>query len=140
MQISPPKNGVDTKSLSSYISAFKKNIKIRFDKANEISMRVSLGKNEVVSLAVAYDARWKVVKGEGKVVSDAMSNIVIIPENPGVQDFALSYSRSNTDWLIPMLFVLMAVFLIYHADRLRSLMKKFVVKVSVGLQEEEKDY
>jgi hypothetical protein len=140
LQISPPKNGVDTKSLSSYISAFKKNIKIRFDKANEISMRVSLGKNEVVSLAVAYDARWKVVKGEGKVVSDAMSNIVIIPENPGVQDFALSYSRSNTDWLIPMLFVLMAVFLIYHADRLRSLMKKFVVKVSVGLQEEEKDY
>ena len=140
LQISSPKNGADTKSLSSYINSFKRNIKIRFDKPNEISMSVSLGKNEVVSLAVTHDSRWKVVKGEGIIVTDAMSNLVIIPKNTGVQEFVLSYSRSNADWIIPFLLVLISVFMIYRADIMHSIIKKFIVKVSIGLQEEEKDY
>ena len=97
-------------------------------------------KNEVVSLALTHDSRWKVIKGEGKIVSDTLNNIVIIPKNTGVQDFVLSYSRSNTDWIIPFLFVLISVFMIYRADIIHSFIKKFIVKVSIGLHEEEKDY
>ena len=140
LQISPPIDGADAKSLSSYISALKRNIKIRLNKPNEILVNVDLGKNEVVSLALTHDSRWKVIKGEGKIVSDTLNNIVIIPKNTGVQDFVLSYSRSNTDWIIPFLIVLISVFMIYRADIMHSFIKKFIVKVSMGLHEEEKDY
>ncbi len=140
IQISSPKNGADAKILSSYVLAFKRNIKFILNKPNEISMNVDLRVNEIVSLSLTHDSRWKIIKGEGKIVSDALSNIAIIPEKSGVQEFVLRYSRSSIDWLIPFLFVLVSSFMIYRADRLHSLIKIVLIKVSIGLHEDEKDY
>ncbi len=131
-----PRDGADVRNLLAYAGNFKQEIEFRSNKSNQIIVSGEMKKDEVISLAVSFDRNWKIEKGEGRILGDALDNIVIMPEKHGKQEFILKYKRDFFDWAIPMIFSMIIIFMIYRTERIILFIKRIISKFSLGLQDD----
>ena len=143
LNVQKPKNGADNQSINNYISLFKRplavNSALQNRKPNEISFEENIKQGEVISLAVTYDKLWNLADGKGRIVSDSLGNMVIIPKDTGLQRFTIAYKRSFLDLAIQLgLSMVIAIILIKY-QKIAPYIKKRLPKIHVGLGEKE-DY
>jgi uncharacterized membrane protein YfhO len=106
-------------------------------KPNEIIFEENLKKGEVLSLAITYDKLWNLVYGKGKIVSDSLGNMVIIPKNTGLQRFTIVYKRSLLDLVIPLGLSIVILIIFIKYKKIVPYVKKKFPKLHVGLEEED---
>lgn len=137
LKVPKPENGADKKVLSQYTSFLKKSLDFSFKKPNEIFIKGKFGQNEVVSLAVSYDSGWKLTKGQGGVLPDALGNMVIIPKKEGVYEFVLTFKKEGSlSWLAVFLSFILIVFIINY-NRVFPKLKKKLPSLSLGTREDD---
>lgn len=117
LKIPKPKNGADTQALADYTATFKIPLPVSFEKPNKISLAGNIAAGRVVSLAITYDPGWKIIQGQGKIVSDALGNMVVIPAALGNQKIILHFEKSFLDYLLPILFYLGVLLLLVNFDK-----------------------
>jgi hypothetical protein len=140
LNTTPPSNGADSAALLSYVSMIKRPAEYRFVKSNQIAISTTTTSDEVISLAVSYDPHWKIIQGKGKISEDAVSNIIITPENQGQQEFILQYQMNMLDWLIPLLATVLFLIIFVRFKQVYPYFHKLFSKFSIGLHAEENDY
>lgn len=135
-----PKNGADKGALEKYVSTFQKTFAIFFDAPNQFIFGGDIQKGEVISLAVTYHPSWKIIQGKGKIVSDSLGNMVIVPKNTGRQKFTLLYTNQPSDFILPGGLALAALFILLFFDKLYSYISKPLSRLSIGIHEKEEEY
>ncbi len=137
LTIGKPKNGADEEQLESYAGTFKRSIRLRYLYADTILIKGNISSSEVINLAVSYSKDWKLKAGRGRLVIDALGNIVIVPASPGEREFVIAYERGVDDQLILIvLFVLGSVFLLKF-EYLYPRIKRRIPKIHLGVGEDE---
>jgi ASC-1-like (ASCH) protein len=141
LNVQKPKSGADSRSINNYISSFKRSLAVNSpmenQKPNEIAFEENIKQGEVISLAVTYDSLWQIVYGKGKIVSDSLGNMVIIPKNTGSQKFVLVYKRSFLDLAIPLGLSIVIVIILIKYQKIIPYVRKRFPKLHVGLEDEE---
>ncbi|MDO8657164.1 MAG: hypothetical protein Q7K55_00375 [Candidatus Levybacteria bacterium] len=137
LSIKKPENGADGKAIYSYANNLIGSANAVFIKANMIDITAQTKKDQVISLAITYDKRWKIIEGEGSNFSDSIGNMVIIPGKEGYQNFKLQYKLLWHDWGIPVLASFIFILSILNCSKLFPIIKKRFPKVNIGMQEDE---
>ncbi len=92
-QVRSPKNGVDLKSLKSYLDAQKRKIKTIWLDSNKVLLEFgNLRMNEGVILAVSYDPRWKTDENI-LLKKDPLGNVLLYPKDLIKTSIELHYNK-----------------------------------------------
>ncbi len=140
IELQSPKHGADKEAIFNYLNVIKRNVSLRFNKSNELTVVADILENEVISLAVSYDHRWRIMSGEAEIITDSVSNIVIVPRKAGKQEFVLRYSRNNLDWIIGIIVTCMLGLVLVYFKKIYPVFLKISLKLHLGQQEDENDY
>ena len=131
LNVVSPQNGADGDVLSAYISRLKRGVSYSYINPNQILLNAQISEEEVISLAITYDRRWVVGIGDGILRSDALNNMIIVPQKYGKQEILLTYKRSIFDWIIPVISALLTIFMIHRTDMIFILLRTFTKRFSL---------
>ncbi|MBI2595272.1 hypothetical protein HYW46_00880 [Candidatus Daviesbacteria bacterium] len=151
LEVKKPKNGADAQTLAKYVNTFKihpggspPGWENRPGFTNVIEVDADLGKDEVISLAIAYDRGWQVQQfhpgggtGGVRLVKDNLGNIVLIPGAVGRISLSLVYQTPVWERAAPVLISLVLLFILVNYDKSYPGMSRILAKVGHGLGEEE---
>ncbi len=140
LNVEKPKNRADAQSLSEYVSSIKRPAQFFYRKPTQIEIHAVLQKNEILSLAVSYDPRWRLIKGSGVIHSDNLGNIAIVPLTAGEQNFRLVYAAKWYD-IYPSIFISCSLLLaLLYFRRVSEQIIKRIKGINAGLFSEDDDY
>lgn len=137
LSVKKPENGADKKAIYSYANDLTGSANVIFTKANVIDVTAQTKNNQVISLAMTYDKRWKIMLGGGSSISDSIGNMIIIPEKEGLHNFKLQYQLLWYDWGVPVLASFIFILSILNYSKLFPIVKKRLPKIHIGMQEDE---
>lgn len=138
LTLSRPRGGADSQVLNQYASRLKRKISsFSFERPNKIVVSGNLLKDEVLSLAITYDASWGITEGQGIIVSDSLGNIVILPKKTGLQRFVLVFKSSFWDFLAPLILILITGLFIVTYKTVFPFAKKKLPNFYLGLHDED---
>jgi hypothetical protein len=140
LTVPSPDNGADSRVLLSYSGMLKRPAIFQYIKPDRLAIKVNTAYDEIISLAVSYDVRWKIIKGQGRIGKDAVGNMVIIPERQGVQELVLQYGEDLSDWLIPLLGAAVFSLMLVRFTLVYPYIQKVTSKLSLGLHSDEEEY
>lgn len=103
LKASKPEGGADSQALLEYVRTIEKPLAYSLARPDEIKIVGKLKRDDIVSLAVTFDPRWRLLKGRGNITGDPLGNLVITPKDEDGQKFELQYQPFWYDWAIPML-------------------------------------
>jgi hypothetical protein len=102
-----------------------------------ISMKIDAQPNEIISLAIAFDPHWQLIEGKGILVGDTFGNTVLIPTNTGEQIIRIAYKRTSIDIVIPTLFIICIILLLYYLLQYLPFIHKTISRASLGIHDED---
>lgn len=137
LNIKMPQNGADGLRLEEYTDTLKNKADFRYLASDKIWIKSLVRSNEVISLAVAFDPSWKIIKGSGRVSGDRLGNTVIVPARSGEQEFLLEYRRDYGVWILLLVLVISGSVFLWKFDDIYPILKRRIPKLNIGLGEDE---
>ncbi|MBI2021507.1 hypothetical protein HYS93_01340 [Candidatus Daviesbacteria bacterium] len=136
LNLKPPKDGSDNIRVNQYVSKLKDNLHQVVLRPNQIEIEADLDKSKIISLAITYHPGWDIVSGQGKLTSDSLGNMVLIPKQTGKQNYLLKFQLFRVSWLIPLMFLFLILFVVFvFYDYFYPLLTKILRKSSVDTED-----
>lgn len=137
MSVPKPRDGADLAALKEYNSNLLEPVKINFPSPNIIILEGDIGNNELISLAITYHPNWRLLSPNATITRDNLGNMVVIPKGVGYQKIILKYENPLNEKIILVLLASLTLIALYYSQKIYPFWKKFVNKLSFGLDQND---